>query len=79
MPNECVLGKDLTIKELFPSEFLYNYLNLYYLKDDFYEHEKQLYEFGVHHLNHNELIDIIKRIFTLELEITFENKQILSK
>ena len=77
MPSECVLVKDLTIKEILTPELLYNYLHLYYLKDDFYEHEKQLYDLGVHRLDHNELIDVIKRMFTSE--ITFENKKILSK
>jgi len=77
MPNECVLIHDLTIKEILTPELLYNHLNLYYLKDDLYEHEKQLYELGVHRLGHNELIDVIKRMFTSE--ITFENKRILSK
>jgi hypothetical protein len=77
MPNECVLVNDLTIKEILTPELLYNYLHLYYLKDDLYEHEKELYELGVHRLDHNELIDIIKRMFTSE--IRFENKKILSK
>ncbi|CAF1197482.1 unnamed protein product [Adineta steineri] len=77
MPNECVLIHDSTIKEILTPEILYNHLNLYYLKDDLYEHEKQLYELGVHRLGHNELIDVIKQMFTSE--ITFENKQILSK
>ncbi|CAF0749457.1 unnamed protein product [Rotaria sordida] len=77
MPNECVLINDLTIKEILTPELLYNHLNLYYLKDDLYEHEKQLYELGVHRLGHNELIDFIKQIFTKE--ITIENKKILSK
>ena len=77
MPNECVLVNDLILKEILTPELLYNYLHLYYLKDDLYEHEKELYELGVHRLDHNELIDIIKRMFTNE--ITFENKSILSK
>ncbi|CAF5034712.1 unnamed protein product [Rotaria sp. Silwood1] len=77
MPNECVFINDLTIKEILTPELLYNHLNLYYLKDDLYEYEKQLYELGVHHLGHNELINFIKQIFTTE--ITIENKKILSK
>ncbi|CAF4311132.1 unnamed protein product, partial [Rotaria sp. Silwood2] len=77
MPNECVLINDLTIKEIITPELLYNHLNLYYLKDDLYEHEKQLYELGVHRLGHNELIDFIKQMFTSEIII--ENKSILSK
>ncbi|UJR23006.1 hypothetical protein I4U23_026032 [Adineta vaga] len=77
MPTECVLVHDSTIKEILPPEVLYHHLNLYYLKDDFYEHEKQLYELGVQRFTHQELIDVIKRILTNE--ITIENKQILSK
>lgn len=77
MPNECVFINDLTIKEILTPELLYNHLNLYYLKDDLYAHEKQLYDLGVHRFGHNELIDIIKRMFTSE--ITVENKRILSK
>lgn len=77
MPNECVIVNDLTIREILTPELLYKYLNLYYLNDDLYEHEKQLHELGVRRLSHNELIDVIKRMFTSE--ITFENTKILSK
>ncbi|CAM4781327.1 unnamed protein product [Rotaria magnacalcarata] len=77
LPNECVLANDSTIKEILTPELLYNHLNLYYLRDDLYKHEKQLLELGVHRLGHNELIDVIKRMFTSE--ITFENTKILSK
>lgn len=65
------------MKDILTPEILYKYLNLYYLKDDFYEHEKQLYELGVHRFDHHQLIEILKRIFTCE--ITFENKKNLSK
>ncbi|CAF5204623.1 unnamed protein product, partial [Rotaria magnacalcarata] len=58
LPNECVLANDSTIKEILTPELLYNHLNLYYLRDDLYKHEKQLLELGVHRLGHNELIDV---------------------
>ena len=77
MPHECVLANDSTIKEILTPEILFNHLHLYYLKDEFYEHEKQLYELGVNRLDHHQLIEIIKGIFTSE--ITFENKNILAK
>ena len=76
-PNECILVNDASIKEILTPEILFHHLHLYYLRDDFNEHEKQLYELGVHRLDHQQLIEMIKRIFTSE--ISFENKRILAK
>ncbi|CAF1164398.1 unnamed protein product [Adineta ricciae] len=77
MPHECVLVHDSTIKDLLTPELLYHHLNLYYLKDEFSQHEKQLCELGVQRLTHQELIDVLKQM--LAKEITYENKSILSK
>jgi hypothetical protein len=74
MPNECILVNDTTLKEILTPEILYNHLHLYYLIDNLSEYENQLYELGVHRLDHHQLIEIIKRI-----DITFDNKTILPK
>lgn len=76
-PNECILVNDVTIKEILTPEILFHHLHLFYLRDEFHEHEKQLYELGVHRLDHQQLIELMKRIFTSE--ITLENKRLLSK
>ena len=77
MPHECVLVHDSTIKDLLTPELLYQHLNLYYLNDEFSQHEKRLCELGVQRLTHQELIDVLKQM--LAKEITYENKSILSK
>lgn len=62
IPNECILVNDMTLKEILTPDILYNHLHLYYLPDDLFEHENQLYQLGVHRFNHHQLIEIIKQI-----------------
>ena len=76
-PNECILVSDASIKEILTPDILFHHLQLYYLREEFHEHEKQLYELGVHRLDHQQLIELMKRIFTSK--ITYENKKLLAK
>ena len=74
IPNECILVNDVTLKEILTPEILYHHFHLYYLTRWISRNMKiNCMNLGVHRLDHQQLIEIIKRIFTLD--ITFDNKR----
>ncbi|CAF0729244.1 unnamed protein product, partial [Didymodactylos carnosus] len=85
-PSECVLVRDTYIKDVLTPELLKTHLNLYYLSENLIQNidHRRLLELGVHCLDHNQLIDVIKRLFSSSsssktIELFANNKHMLAK